>query len=273
MLLMRDGYHQVNKWFHDTVANGAYNGYDVYLGEGITYVSSNYTAKPCTFWSETAAGAWHYQRKRIEPDNWSSRSPDRRLVHRVGTYAGWRVYDSSAGWLECTQDSAHYWRMDSSGAWNYYAGSNFTPVTGLGATTLVADGNWHTWGNNWSYQISGGIEQWDYTALNANLFEYNTTTGQWSDESVAGGWQPLGPSGMNSSFLGDGMIHKLDNVWHYQFANGIQQWVYTALNAVLFEYNTATGQWSDQSVAGGGQPLGPADDPPSFCEPDGSPTG
>ena len=104
-----DGYHQVNAWFHDTVTNGAYNGYDVYLGEGITYVSSNYTAKPCTFWSETAAGAWHYwDGSASNPTTGAGVAPVNVWFTGFGTYAGWRVYDSSAGWEEYTQDSVVY---------------------------------------------------------------------------------------------------------------------------------------------------------------------
>jgi hypothetical protein len=58
-----DGAHYgaVKTWFKAPAGLGAYTGYDVYIGEGVTYYSLNHSATPATFWAHyDSNGAWAY---------------------------------------------------------------------------------------------------------------------------------------------------------------------------------------------------------------------
>ena len=152
---------------------------------------------------------------------------------------------------------------------NGTVGSGFN-VLGLGGMSacFIGDGNPHTLGtgSNWSYQYVDGVGHWTDSNVSSTvpLFEYVYATGQWYEQGIAGGgFCNLGPSGMSTSFLGDGTSHTLGtgSNWSYQYVHDtlvsnqwVGQWTDSNVSSTVpvFEYAYAISQWYDQGAAGGG---------------------
>jgi hypothetical protein len=129
-----DGFGPYGAWFDDTVVGGVYEGYDVYIGNGVTYLSLDYTAVGTTFWQQTGAGAWSYW----DGDSWDPTAgflaePVNVWFHGFGPdHAGWDVYNGS-GVSYYTHDYILFWQF--TGTWEYYNGTAWVPITGgLGDT-------------------------------------------------------------------------------------------------------------------------------------------
>ncbi|MBI4963444.1 MAG: DUF4347 domain-containing protein [Desulfomonile tiedjei] len=129
-----DGNGPYATWFLDTVPGGVYNGYEVFIGDGVTQISLDHTAPGATMWQQTVAGAWSY----FDGSAWNPTAgfnvePMNVWFHGYGPDAGWDVFNYSNGDTIHTHTYVVGWRhIASTGSWEYYNGTAWVPTTGLG---------------------------------------------------------------------------------------------------------------------------------------------
>ena len=176
-----------------------------------------------------AAGQWNF-RDVGNYGYWSWGSTDRFRydygAHQwwdIGMYGVWRTLGAS-GWSAATQHSAN------------------DPM-------FVGNGGWHDVGTGLSYRYAsaGDYSNW---LINGNMrFAYTYGTGQWADYYWGTNtWSLLGPSGISSTFLGDGAWHTLGGTgfrYRYERSGDYDNWLVNG--AMRFAYTYGNGLWADYS--------------------------
>jgi hypothetical protein len=179
-------------------------------------------------------------------------------------------YSLANGWWYQFKGDSGYWYNPSLNITQYsynYSNGQWLSQGKYGAATLSAvglsaaflgDGTWHDLGNNWQYLCGGGdFGVWKNPKMDLMQYAYNYGTGAWYNQSLYGGWQTLGSSGLSSSFLGDGTWHDLANNWEYLCGgDDFGSWYNRSLRIAQYAYNYGTGQWFDQGLYGGWATLG-----------------
>jgi hypothetical protein len=170
---------------------------------------------------------------------WSFRS----LTGERGT---WHSMDLSLDLYEYAYGTGQWWNQGR------YGGEAI--LTGISASAaFVGDGASHDAQTGWSYHLDAS--RWAfYGSTFWDMFGYNYDTGQWYHKSVWA-WgntvNPLGPSGLSATFVGDTNWHTLDSTWSYRFDPSsfdsvgvyLGYWKNTALNLEQFMYIYGTGRW------------------------------
>ena len=87
-----------------------YNGYDVFIGNGVTQILLGSYCCGATFWQLTSAGAWsYYDGSAWNPTTGFNVEPVNVWFHGYGTETGWDVYNYSAGGSYTPMTIPCYW--------------------------------------------------------------------------------------------------------------------------------------------------------------------
>lgn len=134
-----DGFGPYATWFVDTVIGGTYEGYEVYIAQGVTYFSLDHDATGATYWRVADAPEWSY----YDGSAWYSTGgfqvePMNVWFHGSGDYAGWDVYNYDVG-SYYTQDYSLYWRCEDPDTWSFWNGTAWVATDELGNAPTAMD--------------------------------------------------------------------------------------------------------------------------------------
>ncbi len=142
----------------------------------------------------------------------------------------------SSDWLyqyQASTDSSLWWRNGiglrlgyaySNGTWWDYGRTGWNSLAGGMSSQFIGDGNARVMGSSgWLYQYQAPSDSswWWRSGVGLRL-GYEYSNGKWYNYGKTG-WMGLGPSGLSSSFIGDGKWHTMDSLWSYQYYSGMDR--------------------------------------------------
>lgn len=120
----------------------------------------------------------------------------------------------------------------------------YTQFGDAGLTSLLLDGNWHTYENGEQIMVDGinGMIYWD--AGSGHSFSFDVADGQWYRENGSS-WDAFGSRSETPYFLFDGDVHTdrsiyIDNI-SYQFDGTYGIWSVDGVDTWAYHYDT--GEW------------------------------
>ena len=167
----------------------------------------------------------------------------------VGNYGYWRW--GSTDRFRYDYGAHQWWDIGMYGVWRTLGASGWSAAAQHSANDpmFVGNGGWHDVGTGLSYRYAsaGDYSNW---LINGNMrFAYTYGTGQWADYYWGTNtWSLLGPSGISSTFLGDGAWHTLGGTgfrYRYERSGDYDNWLVNG--AMRFAYTYGNGLWADYS--------------------------